>query len=51
MSLRQVALAYHDVLEKLDQLEKRHDKKFRAVFDALRQLLQEHEKAPIGFER
>ena len=44
-----VAVAYQDVLEKLDALEKRHDRHFKTVFDALRVLLKEHAKAPIGF--
>jgi hypothetical protein len=52
MSLRHVAVAYRDVIAKLDELEKRHDKQFKEVFDALRLLLREHDKAQkaqIGF--
>jgi flagellar capping protein FliD len=46
-------LATHDALrKKIESMEKKYDKQFRAVFDVLKQLLKEDEepKRRIGFE-
>jgi hypothetical protein len=55
--LRQMAVTHKDLAYKIEALERKfadHDKKFIAVFEAIRQLLKEKEeppkpKVPIGF--
>lgn len=37
--LREIMAAHKDLAEKLNQVEKKHDRKFSIVFDALRQLM------------
>jgi hypothetical protein len=53
VQLRQLLAEHVDLAQKLEQLEKRHDAKFRVVFDALRELMTPP-AAPtkrIGFRR
>jgi hypothetical protein len=49
--LRRILSENADLARRLDELENRYDEQFRAVFDALRQLMQPPEKKnrPIGF--
>jgi ORF6N domain-containing protein len=49
--LRQVMTSQADLLRRLDELEQKYDARFKAVFDALRQLMArpETEGRPIGF--
>lgn len=49
--LRALLAAHADLARKLDELEKRYDKQFRAVFDAIRELMAPPEPPPkqIGF--
>lgn len=37
--LREMLGSRHDLAEKLDQLERKYDRQFKAVFDAIRQLM------------
>lgn len=39
VKLRQLLISHKDLAEKLDKMEKNYDHKFRAVFEALRQLM------------
>lgn len=39
VKLRQLLMSHKDLAEKLDKMEKNYDHKFRAVFEALRQLM------------
>ena len=50
--LRQMALNYKDLQEKLEKLESTYDENFKVVFDALRHIMVEEEKpkSQIGFE-
>jgi ORF6N domain len=50
--LRQLLASHKDLADKLQELEKKYDKKFRIVFDAIEQLLrlpEEPPKEPMGF--
>jgi len=50
--LRQILATHKDLAERLDAMEKKYDKQFRAVFEILRQLTeppQQPAKRPIGF--
>lgn len=49
--LRQLALSHRELSQKLSELEKRYDRRFRVVFTAIRQLMKEGEepKRRIGF--
>jgi len=49
--LRSILAAHADLARRLDELEKRYDKQFRAVFDAIRELMAPPEPPtkPIGF--
>jgi hypothetical protein len=49
--LRRVLASHAELAKRLDELERRHDGQFRAVFDAIRQLMQppEPERRRIGF--
>ncbi len=52
--LRQAAMAYKDLAKKVDELEQKYDGQFRAVFNAIRQLIEpQHPKKErlIGFGR
>gem|GEM_PF-2819732 len=44
--------AHRDLAAKLAELEKRHDKNFQAIFEAIKQLTLEKSKPrrPIGFQ-
>ena len=50
--LRQVMTSQADLLRRLDELEQKYDAQFKAVFDALRQLMAPPESPgrPIGFK-
>ena len=50
--LRQLLATHKDLAERLDAMERKYDKQFKAVFDVLRQLmepLRQPSKRPIGF--
>jgi len=49
--LRRVLASHAELARRLDELERRYDGQFRAVFDAIRQLMQppEAERPRIGF--
>lgn len=54
VKLRQLLMSHKDLTEKLDKMEKNYDHKFRAVFEALRQLMAPPPVTPrkkIGFLR
>lgn len=50
--LRQMLASNEDLARKLAAMERKYDKRFKAVFDALRQLMRppEKESRPIGFQ-
>jgi hypothetical protein len=50
--LREILSTHKDLTQRLDELEKKYDNRFRAIFEALRHMLQEPEtsKNPIGFQ-
>jgi len=49
--LRKIISQHKDLARRLDELEKNYDVKFKAVFDAIRQLMQSPvpKRRPIGF--
>jgi hypothetical protein len=49
--LRRALASHEDLARKLDELEARYDKQFRAVFEAIRQLMAPppFERRPIGY--
>lgn len=49
--LRRLLASHADLARKLDSLEKKYDTQFKAVFDAIRELMKppESKKRPIGF--
>lgn len=50
--LRQMLSSHADLARKLDELEQKYDEQFRAVFDAIRELMSPPERKkrpPIGF--
>jgi hypothetical protein len=51
-SERAILASQKDLMYRLDELEKKYDKHFQFVFDAIRQLMVSHEKPkhPIGFK-
>lgn len=52
VQLRQILLTHKDLAKKLEDLEKRYDSQFKAVFDAIRQLMSKPpipRKERIGF--
>ena len=51
VKLRQVLAAHKDLVQKLEEMEKKYDKQFQIVFDAIRQILlpPEKPKRGIGF--
>lgn len=51
VKLKQYALTHEDLARKIDALEKKYDAQFKAVFDAIRALMQPEEKPhpKIGF--
>jgi hypothetical protein len=50
--LRHVMTSHADLILRLDELEQKYDSQFKAVFDALRQLMEPPEvpSRRIGFE-
>lgn len=50
--LRRILASHEDLARKLEELEKRYDAQFRAVFDAIRQLMEppERQRRSIGFK-
>jgi len=51
--LRQMLASHVDFARRLDKLEKKYDRQFRAVFDAIRQVMAPREtpkQARIGFQ-
>ena len=50
--LREILATHHELAKKLDQLERKYDEQFKAVFDAIRQLMEPRtpRKKPIGFQ-
>ena len=51
VKLRKILESHKDLAKKLEELEKKYDAQFRAVFEAIRQLMREEEKpkAPFAF--
>ena len=51
--LRQMLASHAELARKLDALEQKYDAQFRAVFDAIRQLMAppEPKRRPLGFRR
>jgi hypothetical protein len=51
--LREILSTHHDLAKKLSQLEQKYDSQFKAVFDAIRQLMEPTtpKKKPIGFRK
>jgi hypothetical protein len=51
--LREILATHHDLAWKLDSLERKYDSQFKAVFDAIRQLMEPTvpPKKPIGFRK
>jgi DNA-binding PadR family transcriptional regulator len=49
--LREMLASNKELARRLDELEKKYDKQFKLVFDAIRELMQspEPKKRPIGF--
>ncbi len=49
--LRELLLSHRDLQAKMEALERKYDKQFKIVFDAIRQLLEPpvKQKEPIGF--
>lgn len=50
--LREILSTHKDLAQKLEQLEKKYDRQFKIVFDAIRELMQPREKPKeeIGFK-
>ena len=50
--LREILMTHKDLTRRLDDLERSYDAQFRAVFDAIRQLMNPEDKPKrrIGFE-
>ncbi len=53
VQLREMIATHKDLARKLAAMEKKYDRQFRVVFDAIRQLMAEPplKKRPIGFIR
>lgn len=52
MKMRQLANTHEDLKRKIEEMERKYDSKFKAVFDALREILAppvNQNKRPIGF--
>lgn len=50
--LRQMLITHEDLKRKIETMEKKYDRQFRAVFDAIRQLIEPKDKSKkkrIGF--
>jgi len=52
VKIREMAASHKDLLRKIDEMEKRYDRRFRVVFEAIKALMEEQEKPKrkIGFE-
>ena len=53
VKLRQLLATHVELARKLDALEQKYDTQFKAVFDAIRELMKppEPKKRPLGFRR
>jgi len=54
VKMREMMISHKDLSRRLDDMERKHDAKFRAIFDALRELMEPPPvppKRPIGFVR
>jgi len=51
--LREILATHHELAKKLNNLERKYDSQFKAVFDAIRQLMEPPvpAKKPIGFRK
>jgi hypothetical protein len=51
VNLRQMIISHKDLARRLDELEKKYDKQFKVVFDAIRKLMEPTDgpKQRIGF--
>jgi len=55
VALREILAAHKDLAQKLEEMEKKYDRQFKIVFDAIRQLIsdpdnkQDKQKREIGF--
>ena len=51
--LREILSTHHDLAKRLESLERKYDSQFKAVFDAIRQLMAPPvpKKKPIGFHQ
>ena len=49
--LRELLASHKDLAMKIEELEKKYDSQFRAIFEAIRRLMtaEEKPKTPIGF--
>jgi len=50
--LRQMVVAHKDLLQKIEEMERKYDRQFLVVFEAIKKLMEPSEKAPkkIGFQ-
>jgi hypothetical protein len=50
--LRQMVAAHKDLLQKIEDMERKYDRQFQAVFEAIKKLMTPPEKAPkkIGLQ-
>jgi len=53
VKLRRLLATHADLARKLDALERKYDDQFRAVFDAIRELMKppESKRRPLGFRK
>lgn len=53
VKLRQLLATHADLARKLDALERRYDTQFRAIFEAIRELMKppEPKRRPLGFRK
>ena len=51
--MREMLLSYHDLKEKIENMEQKYDYQFKAVFEAIQQLLEPPDKpqSKIGFQK
>ena len=52
VKIRQMAASHKDLLQKINEMEKKYDSQFQLVFEAIKALMKEEEKPKrkIGFE-
>jgi len=50
--LRQMVVAHKDLLQKIEEMERKYDRQFLVVFEAIKKLMEPSEKAPkkMGFQ-